>query len=160
MSWGADTRLTSDSAYSGYPSVSVSGQVVHIVWNDDRDGNPEIYYKRDPTGNSIGIISIGGEIPKSFSLSQNYPNPFNPVTKIRFDIPLSRGVDAVGRRGVLTQLIVYDVLGREVASLVNEQLQPGTYEVEWDGTNYPSGIYYYTINAGSFFQSKKMVLIK
>ena len=73
------------------------------------------------------------KIPEYFSLSQNYPNPFNPTTKIKFDIPnfpLIKGV-----RGMPVRLTIYDILGQEVATLVNQQLKPGTYEVEWDGTN-------------------------
>jgi hypothetical protein len=108
----------------------------------------------------VGLIELSNETPKEFRLYNNYPNPFNPITKIKFDIPLSRGVSADGGRGVLIKIIIYDILGREVALIVNETLQPGTYEVEFDGTNYPSGIYYYAINEGSFYQTKKMVLIK
>ena len=106
----------------------------------------------------VGLNQSGTEIPKEYSLYNNYPNPFNPVTKIRFDIPLLRGVSK--GQGVLTSLTIFDVLGREVGTLVNEQLQPGTYEVDWNAANYPSGIYYYTIKTTSFSQTKKMVLIK
>jgi hypothetical protein len=116
-----------------------------------------------------GITNTGSQIPKNFSLHQNYPNPFNPSTKIRFDIPPSKGV-----RGMTTQLIIYDVLGREVAALVDEELKPGTYEVEWDGSNYPSGVYFYKLiltDASApangtgplsikYSETKKMVLIK
>jgi hypothetical protein len=150
ISWGADTRLTNNSAISVSPSVSVSGQVVHIVWYDNRDGNNEIYYKRDPTGNVVGIININSELPNQFSLSQNYPNPFNPTTVISFQLAVNS----------FASLKVYDVLGREVATLVNEELKPGTYEVDWDGSNFPSGIYFYSLVADGFVETKKMVLIK
>lgn len=106
----------------------------------------------------IGIQSISGEIPQSFELFQNYPNPFNPTTKIKFDIPLLRGVDAEGRRGVL--LKIFDALGREIETLVNEQLNPGTYEIDWNAANYPSGVYFYSLSTNSFTQTKKMVVIK
>jgi len=107
----------------------------------------------------IGIQTISTVIPKSFSLSQNYPNPFNPSTKIKFDIPLlSQG--GVSRRDGVVSLTIYDVLGREVTTLVNEQLQPGTYSVEWNASNFASGIYFYTFKTESFNQSKRMVLIK
>ncbi len=86
ISWGADTRLTNNTAFSWYPSVAVSGSVVHVVWKDNRDGNWEIYYKRNPTGNPVGIQNISTEIPSTYSLSQNYPNPFNPTTNIKFSI--------------------------------------------------------------------------
>jgi hypothetical protein len=96
------------------------------------------------------------DIPRSYELQQNYPNPFNPVTKIRFSIPVDsrlRGNDNVVLR-------VYDVLGHEVQTLVNEELSPGTYEVEFDGGNLPSGVYYYTLSSNDINLTKKMVLIK
>jgi hypothetical protein len=107
----------------------------------------------------IGIKQIGKGIPSSFSLSQNYPNPFNPITKIRFEIaqhtppyPLSRGENI--------SLKVYDILGKEIATLVNETLQPGSYEVTFDGSNLPSGIYFYQLRAGDFVDAKKLVFLK
>jgi predicted acyl esterase len=106
----------------------------------------------------IGIKPISSEVPAEFKLFQNNPNPFNPVTKIRFSIPLLRGVDAEGGRGV--SLIIYDILGREVEILVNEQLQPGTFEVNWDGTKYSSGVYFYRLVARDFTQTNKMVMVK
>jgi hypothetical protein len=108
----------------------------------------------------VGITKISSEIPEEFNLFQNYPNPFNPTTKIRFEIPLRRGLDGTDgdRQGVF--LKVYDELGREIQTLVNENLSPGTYEIDWDGTNYPSGVYYYTISAGDYFETKKMVLLR
>jgi glucose/arabinose dehydrogenase len=116
----------------------------------------------------IGITPISNEIPKSFSLLQNYPNPFNPCTKIRFEVPLNKG----GNRGLSVKLIIYDALGSEVSTLVNQQLQPGTYEINWDASSYPSGVYFYQMVVGdpehsgpnngsfNFIQTKKMVLIK
>jgi len=128
-----------------------------VIWYDNRDGNSEIYYKRDPTGNPVSIVNINPELPKENSLSQNYPNPFNPATNLRFEIPELRFV----------KLVIYDALGKEVTTLVNEQLQPGTYEAEWDASNYPSGIYYYRIvllsdnpSTHYFTETKKMILIK
>jgi hypothetical protein len=105
----------------------------------------------------IGIVSNHNEIPQTFALYQNYPNPFNPVTKIKFDIPsapLSFG------EGLGVRLLIYDILGREIAALVNEELKPGTYEVDWNAANYPSGIYFYRITAGEFTQTRKMILLR
>jgi len=86
---------------------------------------------------------------------------------IAFDIPLLRGVDAGGgqlvtpkREGVLIRLIVFDIMGREVEVLVNEQLSPGQYHAYWNASNYPSGVYYYKITAGDFTETRKMVLVK
>ncbi len=92
--------------------------------------------------------------PETFLLEQNYPNPFNPTTKIRYSIP------NVGFGLAQTVLKVYDVLGNEVATLVNEEKPAGSYEVTFDASNLSSGIYFYKINAGSFSDTKKMILIK
>ena len=108
--------------------------------------------------NETGISVTGNEIPGKYSLEQNYPNPFNPATNIKFSIPLLRGVDGAAGRGVL--LKVYNSLGKEVSVLVNEEMNPGSYEVSWDASNYPSGVYFYTLTAGDFKQTKKMLLIK
>jgi hypothetical protein len=99
-----------------------------------------------------GIERISSEIPSSFNLYQNYPNPFNPTTKIKFAI--LNGV--VGQ----TFLSVYDILGREVATLVNEKLSPGTYEVEWNAADYPSGVYFYKLQTEDYSETKKLVLLK
>jgi photosystem II stability/assembly factor-like uncharacterized protein len=107
------------------------------------------------TLNLIGIKPINSEVPNQFSLSQNYPNPFNPSTKIRFDIPPSKGA-----RGMMVRLTIYDALGRDISTLVNEGLKPGIYEVSWDGSNYPSGVYFYKLSAGDYIETKKMILLK
>ena len=98
----------------------------------------------------IGINPISTEIPGKFSLSQNYPNPFNPSTRIKFTIP------AVGNgRDRSVKILVYDMLGREIAVLVNEQLNPGTYEVNWDASAYPSGVYFYKLLAENILKQKE-----
>ncbi len=104
---------------------------------------------------TIGIQPISSEIPNQFSLSQNYPNPFNPSTKIKFDIPAG-GAQYI----VPVQLSIYDALGREVTTLVNERLNPGTYKVQWDASRYPSGVYFYKLIIQDFSETKKMVLVK
>lgn len=103
----------------------------------------------------VSDVKSDGNFPENFELFQNYPNPFNPTTKIKFTIP------SVGTRHALSvQLNVYDVLGNEVAVLVNEEKPAGTYEVEFSAKNLPSGIYYYTIKAGNFTETRKMILLK
>ena len=104
-----------------------------------------------------GIRKIETGVPNSFSLSQNYPNPFNPVTKIKFDIPQT--ILASGNNNPVL-LKVYDNLGREIKTLVNESLQPGTYEVSFDAGNFSSGVYYYKLSVGQFTETKKMLMIK
>lgn len=104
----------------------------------------------------IGIQNISTEIPSLFSLSQNYPNPFNPSTKIRFDVIMDsrfRGNDKV-------VLKVYDVRGREVQTLVNERLQPGTYEATFDGNGLNSGVYFYKLMTNDYTETKRMILLK
>ena len=87
-----------------------------------------------------------------FSLQQNYPNPFNPSTSIKFEIP------AGTQQNIF--LNIYDVLGREVSTLINEKLRSGTYEVNWDASQFASGVYFYQLTAEGFSITKKMVLIK
>lgn len=103
----------------------------------------------------ISVVRNHYRIPKEFILHQNYPNPFNPVTKIRFDVS-SIGV----YRNTSVQIIVYDILGREITTLVNQEMKPGSYEVKFDGSNYASGLYFYRIEAGNYLEVKKMVLLK
>ena len=95
-------------------------------------------------------------IPNKFALYQNYPNPFNPNTKIKFDIAKTK---IKSRESVVT-LKVFDVTGKEIATLVNEQLQPGTYEVTFDGSQYSSGIYFYQLKSNNFIETKKLILLK
>jgi hypothetical protein len=97
---------------------------------------------------STGNNTIG--TPKEFALYQNYPNPFNPVTKIRYELPIS---------GFAT-LKVYDMLGKEVATIVNEDKKAGRYIVDFDGTNLASGVYFFKFQVASFVQTRKMILLK
>ncbi len=103
----------------------------------------------------IGVTQISSEVPKQFYLNQNYPNPFNPVTKIRFSIPAF----AETTRRVVS-LKIYDILGKETAVLVNEELKPGLYEIDWNAENLPSGVYFYSLVTNEFTQTKKMVVVK
>jgi hypothetical protein len=137
-------------AVDGSGNVYVTGGIV---------ASPDDNYATIKYSQPIGIIPISNEIPEAFRLEQNYPNPFNPVTRIRFDNPPSP-LSERGDRGGFVRLIVFDILGREVAVLVNEQLNPGTYEVEWHAGNFPSGVYYYELAAGEFRQTNKMILVK
>ena len=99
---------------------------------------------------STGLNENLSELPKEFSLAQNYPNPFNPVTKINYAVP----------RQSLVTIKVYDVLGKEVARLVNETKTPGYYSVDFDGTAFASGAYFYKLESGTFSDVKKFILIK
>ncbi|MCI0448415.1 MAG: T9SS type A sorting domain-containing protein [Chlorobi bacterium] len=151
--WESDTRLTNNSILDQIPSIAVSNSQLHVAWSADVDGT-EIYYKRNPTGNPVGITSINSEIPGEFSLEQNYPNPFNPKTIINFQLPSSNS----GSNYVT--LKIYDMTGREVSTLVNQQLNAGSYSVDFDGSGLSSGVYFYRLHAGGFSDVKKMNLVK
>ncbi len=90
------------------------------------------------------------EIPSNFTMSQNYPNPFNPSTKIKFTVPQAGQIN----------LKIFNSLGQEVKTLVSEEKDIGNYEVSFNASNLPSGIYFYKLQAGSFIESKKMILMK
>ncbi len=108
----------------------------------------------------LAIEPVSSIIPEKFSLIQNYPNPFNPSTTIKFMIPLLRGVSGEGGRGVLSSITIYNSIGQKITELFNQQLSPGTYSVDWDASNYPSGLYFYTLTSGDFTETKKMILLK
>jgi len=101
----------------------------------------------------IGILSQTGTVPSDYSLKQNYQNPFNPETKIKFSIPS-------GNNSRLTVMSVYNTAGELVNTLVNEYLGGGEYEVSFNASDLPSGVYFYTIESGNFRESKKMILVK
>jgi subtilisin-like proprotein convertase family protein len=101
-------------------------------------------------GAVTGIQPVTNNLPNKFNLAQNYPNPFNPITNIRFDIP----------KDVNVKLVIYDILGKEVKSLVNEFTKAGEYKVQFDATNIASGTYFYRLEAGDFVDVKKLVVIK
>ena len=99
---------------------------------------------------SVGINVISSAVPEKFELYNNYPNPFNPSTNIKFDIA----------ENSITELKVYDLNGKEIETLVNESLTPGSYEYNFNAVNLPSGVYFYKLKAGDFVSTKRMVLIK
>ncbi len=121
----------------------------------------ELWLNGEPTINTRlktingGLVSFVeeneiNEIPTEFNLAQNYPNPFNPSTKIKYSIPQSSDV----------VIKVFDVLGNEKETLVNEEKPVGTYEIIWNASTLPSGVYFYRLQAGSFVETKKMVLLR
>jgi len=127
--------------YSFTDKSVTSGKYFYRLKQIDSDGKYE-YSK-------VVEVTIENK-PSNFELAQNYPNPFNPSTTIQFQIPKSSFVN----------LKVYDILGKEVATLVNEEKPLGTYEVTWYAEHVPSGVYFYRIQAGNFVETKKLVLLK
>jgi hypothetical protein len=98
----------------------------------------------------VGIRPISSEVPVSFFIGQNYPNPFNPATSIRFDVPKESFV----------KITVYDITGKEVEIIANQNVIAGKYEATWDASKYASGVYFYHFEAGDFTDTKKMILAK
>ena len=132
------TNLQSDTTY--YWRVRSINDSTQSGWS---------FYKSFST-NIISAVKASNKIPVSYELFQNYPNPFNPSTTIRFQIPASSKVS----------LKIYDILGREVADLVNKRLSPGSYNINWNAGMLSSGIYIYRLQAGDFVKSKKLLLLK
>jgi len=163
LSWGTVTETNNQGfeIYRNEEKVAfVDGKGTTTEKQDysfvDKDLISGIYNYRlnqldfDGTHRVVGELTAYLTLPGQFSLEQNYPNPFNPSTTINFSIPAS---------GLVT-LKVFNVLGSEVATLVNEQKEPGSYEVSFNANNYSAGIYFYNIQAGNFVETRKMILLK
>jgi len=132
---GASSDLSFDTA--GSELADLSGNVVSFV---ARDGHISL----------MTDVENVERIPSNFSLSQNFPNPFNPSTIISYSVP----------KASFVAIKVYDLLGREVVTLVNEQKSVGNYQVEFNAKGLPSGIYFYKMDAGNFSETKKLLLLK
>jgi hypothetical protein len=138
--------------YLSFPSMQLTDNGVYKC-RVTVGGNP--VYSREITVNQVTEVQPENEIvAEDFYLYQNYPNPFNPITKISYQLPVSSNVT----------LKVYDILGNEVATLVNEYKNSGTYEIDFNPAssikNPASGVYFYQLSAGDFVQTKKMILMK
>jgi hypothetical protein len=107
---------------------------------------------------AVGVEKPENELPTKLALFQNYPNPFNPSTTIKYTIPAS--IFPSGVKEVNVQVNVYDILGREVARLVNQKQKLGNYEITWEASNQPSGVYFYQLSVGPFLETKKMILLR
>jgi len=167
--WSPKTQLTNVTGPLNdcrYPAISPSNHVsapnhyAHMVVMSDSipgsnvNGAPastsKMMYIKLQTDDPIGIHNIGGEVPGSYQLYQNFPNPFNPSTKIKFALPKS---------GFVT-LKLYDVLGKEIGTLISEDISAGTFEYVLNANSLPSGVYFYSLRAGDYSDSKKMILVK
>lgn len=162
LGFEVERKLIADWVKIGFVEGNGTTTEAQSYSYSDKNVNSGTYQYRlkqvdyDGTYEYSNVIEIEVDLtPKLFELSQNYPNPFNPGTKIKYSIP-NTGADLVQ----LVTLKVYDILGNEVAALVNEEKTAGVYEVNFDATELSSGIYLYQINAGQFTSSKKMILIK
>lgn len=142
---------------------SITGDTIITVFNNAQVQNFNVTVANEPisitvdpnnwilkTINSV-VVGIEDEMqPQIFSLEQNYPNPFNPVTKIKFALATNE----------FTTLKVYDIIGKEITTLVNNQMEKGHYEINFDASNLPSGVYFYTLNAGGYKETRKMILMR
>ncbi len=136
---------------SGYARVLVDTTIfpgyINLSWEIAEQGWPAW---EDSVRVTVTGVELANGLPTQFALEQNYPNPFNPSTNIKYQIPNANHV----------ALKVFDVLGREVATLVNDQRSPGTYKVQWDASGVASGVYLYRLQAGSFVETKKCVVLR
>jgi parallel beta-helix repeat protein len=145
----------------GFLSGSGTSTEVHnYLFSDQSPYAGKSYYRLkqmdfDGSYEYSSIVEVDFNLPIEFSLEQNYPNPFNPTTKIRYTIPRDEK-----RKMQNVSLKVYDVLGNEVTTLVNEQRESGFYEVDFNSSSFTSGVYFYQLKAGPFLESKKMLLLK
>ncbi|HMT12777.1 MAG TPA: T9SS type A sorting domain-containing protein, partial [Ignavibacteria bacterium] len=120
---------------------------IYNIWNSTYGKKPYYVMCEDIP---LAVEQVSSSVPRKYFLSQNYPNPFNPITKLKFQIS----------RSSFTRLVIFDVTGKEITALVNEEMDAGTYEVSWDGSNYPSGVYFCELTTEGFTQTRKMALIK
>ena len=161
--WTAPRNLTNTTNLDErYPSISKWNQrgFANITWQEDTQPGSHAFSDNAPISRStlvyykwplvITDVRVGAELPVAYRLEQNFPNPFNPSTKISYTVP----------SGTNVSLKVYNALGQEVATLVNDYRSVGNYEAEFSAANLASGVYYYTLKAGSFTATKKMVLMK
>lgn len=165
-----DNLYFSSDTGSTWTTASVTDTVLRgadIVFTDENVGwllcnNGNVYRTTNGGGLITSVNKKYESIQNEFRLEQNYPNPFNPSTTLNYTIPTFTPAISLRERvyQVHVTLKVYDVLGRVVATLVNEQKPPGNYNVMFYAKNLPSGVYFYTMNAGNYFESKKMILLR
>ena len=149
MAFGLALDDGGNAFVTGFASP-VSGDLLLSINNSYESYYYTMKYPNDYGDNLPNSSNVMSNVPKEFSLNQNFPNPFNPITKIQYVIPQNGYVS----------LKVYDILGREIQTLVNEYKNAGYYNVTFDGSNLSSGVYIYKLNAGAYSDIKKMILIK
>jgi len=157
FNWDENTSVWIELGKSEYTNDAEGNPLVVIIYNKlsgSWDYSEKQIYNYD---GAVDVESDELNFPKIFNLSQNYPNPFNPSTTIKYSIPV---VDANFASTTNIILKVYDALGKEIATLVNEVKQPGNYEVEFNASNLTSGIYFYSLNSGNNLLTKKCLLMK
>lgn len=164
FAYSGSTIFAGSDGYGVY--ISTNNGTSWVQRNEGFLGSPRVYglcilngyifaatdyslYRRS-LSEFAGIKTISGQVPSQYSLKQNFPNPFNPATNIQFEIPKSGFV----------KLEVYNMIGQRVATLVNENLDAGTFEVKFDASAYSSGVYIYRLSAAGYNETKRMILVK
>jgi hypothetical protein len=148
--------LTSGVPFTEPAFRSTYTNITFVVINTDTGATHPYTYAVGPATS----VLTGPEIPATFALAQNYPNPFNPTTTIRYTVAVQGGVTGLNGQSSVVSVKVYDLLGREIATLVNERKAPGTYEVRFDGRDLSSGVYVCRMTAGAFSDVRKLILMK
>ncbi|HMQ79622.1 MAG TPA: T9SS type A sorting domain-containing protein [Ignavibacteria bacterium] len=158
VSWATEEKVSDSSEVFGneygtghYHLFTTDSLRIYAVWSQLRPQyGSDVYYSWRYLPNIIGIQQNNNNLPKSFRLEQNFPNPFNPSTTITFEMPNSANV----------KLTIYDATGKEIEILVNGIQSAGKHEVVWDAFDFPSGIYFYKLEAENYLETKKMIIIK
>jgi phosphatidylserine/phosphatidylglycerophosphate/cardiolipin synthase-like enzyme len=150
----AGNKITVTGSFNWEPDASLKNDENSLIVFNARVNNLyfQEFYKRyrESGGTTIGMQNINTKALNNFQLGQNIPNPFNTVTKIEFEMP----------QAGIVKLIVFDAFGREIITLVNEKRSPGTYDANWNASQYPGGVYYYRLTVDGFSETKKMILVK
>jgi hypothetical protein len=153
--WSEAIDLTPFTEYAGataLPAVAISRKAIYVLWQEmigESIRRSQIFYRRG-VFLTTDVKENNKELPEGFLLSQNYPNPFNPSTIIKYKVPSTEYIS----------IKVYDVFGREVATLVNEKLSAGEHSVDWDAGGFASGVYFVRMNGGNYFATTKAILMR
>ncbi len=153
VTWFADSYLNGLTTRDIICISQVDENTVNSITRHlglDNSGADTTFFLAVSSEPFLGIEPISNFIADIFSLRQNYPNPFNPVTNIEISVPKLSYV----------KLIIYDIQGKEIETLVDKELSPGGYKIDWNASSYPSGVYFYTILASDYKETRKMVLVK
>lgn len=146
--------FTSDGGDNWVPQTSPLNEILTDVWFTSASTGYISTWSgkvlKTTNGGFTFVNQLSTEVPNTYMLMQNYPNPFNPSTKIQFTLP---------KKG-FTSIVVFDITGKKVTSLVNEKLEAGVYETEWNASSMPSGVYFYRLSADDYVQTRKLILVK
>ncbi len=153
LKYDSIARATAGSYNTAYYQIywQLAGNFTNLLFNNASHFISDLVYTAwINSGSPTLVIQTGTSLPEKYYLGQNYPNPFNPNTHLKFGIPDPGFVS----------LKIYDILGNEVAAIINENLQPGSYELNWNAADYPSGTYFYRLTSGGFSEVRRMVVVK